>query len=67
MNPGLPEKYKEKGKLRIVKCKKCGHEYPTSLKIPRCSKCQTYSDLVYLGKKGLLYFCIVGEVIFENV
>ena len=46
MSPGLPEKYKEKGKLRIVKCKKCGHEYPTSMKIPRCSKCKTYSDLV---------------------
>jgi len=43
MNPGLPEKYKEKGKLRIVKCD-CGHEYASSMKIPRCSDCGKYAN-----------------------
>ena len=39
-----PAKYDEKGKLRVVKCKNCGHEYATSMKIPRCSKCGKYAN-----------------------
>jgi len=41
VNPGLPERYKEKGKLRVVKCD-CGHEFATSMKIPRCFNCGVY-------------------------
>jgi len=44
MNPGLPEKYKEKTKIRIVKCGSCKREYPSRQKIPRCSKCGAYTE-----------------------
>ena len=40
----LADRYKEKGKLRVVKCKECGHEYASSMKIPRCSKCGKYAN-----------------------
>jgi len=35
----LVEKYKTK--LRVVKCT-CGHEFATSMKIPKCSECLGY-------------------------
>ncbi len=35
----LVEKYMTK--LRIVKCI-CGHEFATSMKIPKCSECLAY-------------------------
>jgi len=41
VNPPLPEKYYEKGKLRIVKCT-CGKEFATRMKIPKCSECLSY-------------------------
>lgn len=44
MSPGLPEKYKEKGKLRYHKCEHCKHEFPTSMKFPKCSKCKKYAS-----------------------
>ena len=37
----LPESYKAKGKLRIVKCS-CGNEFATKMKIPKCSACFNY-------------------------
>lgn len=44
MNPGLPEKYKEKTNLREVKCSGCGSMIATRMKIPRCSKCGSYTE-----------------------
>ena len=44
MNPGLPEKYKEKTKLHEVKCKGCDHIIATRYKRPKCSKCGVYND-----------------------
>ena len=41
VNPPLPEKYSEKGKLRIVKCE-CGNEFATKMIIPKCADCLTY-------------------------
>ena len=41
MTPGLPEAYKEKTSLHIVKCS-CGHEFATKMKIPKCSECSAY-------------------------
>jgi acetone carboxylase gamma subunit len=35
----LVEKFKTK--LRVVKCS-CGHEFATSMKIPKCSECLAY-------------------------
>jgi len=40
----LAEKYKEKAKLREVKCSKCGSLIATRMKIPRCSKCGAYTE-----------------------
>jgi len=39
-----PAKYDEKSNLRIVKCDSCGRDYPTKMKIPRCSKCGSYNN-----------------------
>ena len=44
MNPGLPEKYREKTNLREVTCKECGHIIATRMKIPQCGKCGTYTE-----------------------
>ena len=44
MNPGLAEKYKEKTKLREVKCKHCGFLITTRMKIPRCGRCRAYTE-----------------------
>jgi len=44
MNPGLPEKYREKTNLREVKCKSCGYIMATRMKIPQCSKCGAYTE-----------------------
>ena len=41
VNPPLPEKFYEKGKLRIVKCK-CGNEFATKMLIPKCAECHCY-------------------------
>jgi len=49
VNPGLSKRYKEKTKLRIVKCD-CGHEFATSMKIPRCSNCGTYFKKLKLDR-----------------
>jgi len=43
VNPGLAKRYKEKSKLRIVKCE-CGYEFATRMKIPRCGKCGVYTE-----------------------
>ena len=40
----LADRYKEKGKLRIVKCNNCKHEFASSMKIPKCSKCLAYLE-----------------------
>ena len=40
----IPEKYKEKSRLRYVKCPYCDTEYSTSMKIPRCSRCYRYIE-----------------------
>jgi len=45
MNPGLPEKYREKAnEKRLVKCKGCGYVIATIMKRPQCKKCGTYND-----------------------
>jgi len=40
----LAEKYKEKAKLREVKCSGCGSMIATRMKIPRCGKCGAYTE-----------------------
>jgi len=47
VNSPLPEKYYDKGKLRIVKCK-CGNEFATKMLIPKCAECHCY---IYEDKK----------------
>jgi len=42
MNPGLPEKYKEKISLRIIICNNCKHEFPSRMRIPYCGNCHKY-------------------------
>ncbi len=45
MNPGLPEKYREKtGEKRLVKCKGCNYVMATRMKYPQCSKCGMYAN-----------------------
>ncbi|MBA4717649.1 MAG: hypothetical protein HRO68_00465 [Nitrosopumilus sp.] len=45
MNPGLPEKYREKVKeRRLVTCQDCGHVIATRYKRPKCSKCGFYNN-----------------------
>jgi len=44
MTPGLPEKYKEKTKLREVTCSGCKHVMATRMLIPRCAKCGAYTE-----------------------
>ena len=43
MSP-LADKYKEKAKLREVKCSGCGEMIATRMKIPRCSRCGAYTE-----------------------
>ena len=44
LSPGLPEKYREKTKLREVTCRGCKHVMATRMKIPQCSKCGAYTE-----------------------
>ena len=45
MNPGLPEKYKEKiNQKRLIKCKSCGNLMASKMRIPRCGKCGAYTE-----------------------
>lgn len=43
-NMPLAEKYKEKTKLREVKCSGCGYLMATRMKIPRCKQCGAYTE-----------------------
>jgi len=43
-NVPLADRYKEKGKLREVKCSGCGYLMATRMKIPRCFKCGVYTE-----------------------
>ncbi len=43
MSP-LADRYKEKAKLREVKCLGCGSMMATRMKIPRCGKCGVYTE-----------------------
>ena len=43
MSP-LADRYKEKTKLREVKCSGCGYLMATRMMIPRCSKCGAYTQ-----------------------
>jgi len=43
MSP-LADRYKEKTKLREVKCSGCGYLIATRMKIPRCAKCGVYTE-----------------------
>ena len=40
----LADRYKEKTKLREVKCSGCGSMMATRMKIPRCGKCGVYTE-----------------------
>ena len=40
----LADRYKEKTKLREVKCSGCGYLMATRMKIPRCGKCGVYTE-----------------------
>ena len=40
----LADRYKEKTKLREVKCSSCGSMIATRMKIPRCGKCGAYTE-----------------------
>ena len=44
MTPGLPEKYREKTKLREVTCSGCQHVMATRMRIPQCAKCGAYTE-----------------------
>ena len=41
---GLPEKYREKGKLRYHTCEFCKREFVTTMKYPQCGKCRKYAS-----------------------
>jgi len=43
-NVPLADRYKEKTKLREVKCTGCGYMMATRMKIPRCSQCGAYTE-----------------------
>jgi len=43
MSP-LADRYKEKAKLREVKCSGCGAMMATRMKIPRCGRCGVYTE-----------------------
>ena len=40
----LADRYKEKAKLREVKCSGCGNMMATRMKIPRCHRCGAYTE-----------------------
>ena len=40
---GLPEKYREKGKLRYHTCEFCKREFVTTMKLPQCGICRKYA------------------------